>query len=109
VVAVPFRDRLARGVYAQLLKEESAKYGVRFVALNAQLDDSPEGDLQGGILDQFAAYERAKIAERTRRGKLRKAREGKIVGGGPTPNFGFKLPGYPGVVSLEAFSAPDAP
>ncbi len=90
VVAVLFRDRLARGVYAQLLKEEFAKHGARLVALNAQLDESPEGDLQGGILDQFAAYERAKIAERTRRGKLRKAREGKIVGGGPTPSFGFK-------------------
>src|SRR5215212_6903793 len=88
-VAVLFRDRLARGVYAQLLKEEFAKHGARLVALNAQLDDSPEGELQGGILDQFAAYERAKIAERTRRGKLRKAREGKIVGGGTTPNFGF--------------------
>lgn len=90
VVAVLFRDRLARGVYAQLLKEEFAKRGAKLVALNAQLDESPEGDLQGGIRDQFAAYERAKIAERTRRGKLRKAREGKIVGGGPTPNFGFK-------------------
>ena len=79
VVAVLFRDRLARGVYAQLLKEEFTKHGARLVALNAQLDDSPEGDLQAGILDQFAAYERAKIAERTRRGKLQKARQGKIL------------------------------
>jgi site-specific DNA recombinase len=89
-VAVLFRDRLARGVYAQLLKDEFAAHGARLIALNAQLDDSPEGELQGGILDQFAAYERAKIAERTRRGKLRKAREGKIVAAGSTPNFGFR-------------------
>jgi site-specific DNA recombinase len=88
VVAVLFRDRLARGVYAQLLKAEFAEHGTGFVALNAQLDDSPEGELQGGILDQFVAYERAKIAERSRRGKMRKAREGKIVAG-HTPNYGF--------------------
>ncbi|MDP9474596.1 MAG: recombinase family protein [Actinomycetota bacterium] len=79
VVATLFRDRLARGVYAQMLKEEFAAHGTRLIALNIQLDDSPEGDLQGGIMDQFAAYERAKIAERTRRGKLQKARQGKIL------------------------------
>lgn len=68
VVAALFRDRLARGVYAQLLAAEFAECGTRLIALNAQLDDSFEGELQGGILDQFAAYERAKIAERPRRG-----------------------------------------
>ncbi len=40
-------------------------------------------------MDQLAKYERAKIAERSRRGKLRKAREGKVVAG-PFPNFGFR-------------------
>jgi site-specific DNA recombinase len=40
------------------------------------------------VLDQLAKYERAKFAERSRRGKLRRAREGKIL---PTyrPDFGF--------------------
>jgi Resolvase, N terminal domain/Recombinase len=76
-------------VYAQLLKEEFAKHGTRLVTLNTRLDDSPEGELQGGILDQFAAYERAKIAERTRRGKLRKAREGKVVATN-RPHYGFE-------------------
>jgi site-specific DNA recombinase len=88
VVVTLYRDRLARGVYAQLLKEEFGLRGTRLVALNAQLDDSPEGELQGGILDQFAAYERAKIAERTRRDRLRKAKEGKILGAWKAP-FGF--------------------
>lgn len=89
VVAALFRDRIARGVYVQILKEEFAQRGTRLMALNAQTDDSPEGELHGGILDQFAAYERAKIAERTRRGKLRKAREGKIPASGSRPNYGF--------------------
>jgi site-specific DNA recombinase len=40
-------------------------------------------------LDQIAKFERAKIAERTRRGKLKRAREGKVV---PThtPDYGFR-------------------
>jgi site-specific DNA recombinase len=88
-VAVLFRDRLARGIYAQLLKAEFAERGAKLIALNAQTDDSPEGELHEGILDQFAAYERAKIAERTRRGKLRKAREGKILANNSI-DYGFK-------------------
>jgi site-specific DNA recombinase len=42
-------------------------------------NDSSEGELTDGILDQLGKYERAKIAECTRRGKLRRAREGKIL------------------------------
>jgi site-specific DNA recombinase len=45
--------------------------------------------LTDGILDQLAKFERAKLAERSRRGKLRKAREGKVVAGA-LPNFGFR-------------------
>jgi site-specific DNA recombinase len=78
-VVVLFRDRLARGVYAQLLSEEFATHGCRLIALNAQLDDSPEGELQGGILDVISGWERRKIKERTARGKLAKARKGFIV------------------------------
>ena len=51
-------------------------------------DDSPEGELADGIFDQFGKYERAKIAERSRRGKMRKAREGKIVAN-HSVNYGF--------------------
>jgi len=43
-----------------------------------------------GVLDQLAKFERAKTAERTRRGLLRKAREGKVIKG-PKPNFGFRF------------------
>ena len=57
--------------------------------MNDRGDDTPEGELTDGILDQLAKYERAKIAERTRRGKLKKAREGKIIAS-HTPDYGFK-------------------
>jgi site-specific DNA recombinase len=87
-VVILFRDRLARGVYAGLLAEEFAQHGCRLIALNAQVDDSPERELHGGMLDIIAAWERKKIAERTRRGKLQKARQGKIVAT-HCPPFGF--------------------
>ncbi len=88
-VVVLFRDRLARGVYAGLLAEEFAEYGCKLIALNAQLDNSPEGELHGGMLDIIAAWERKKIAERTRRGKLEKARQGKIIAT-MKPRYGFR-------------------
>src|SRR5215212_9656690 len=70
------RDRFAREpAYHYLLKKEFAEYGARLGALNDRGDGSPEGELTDGILDQLAKFERAKTTERTRRGKLRKARE----------------------------------
>ena len=78
-VVVLFRDRIARGVYAQLLSEEFHAHGARLVALNSRGDDSPHGELGDNILDVIAAWERKKIAERMNRGKRRKAREGKLV------------------------------
>jgi site-specific DNA recombinase len=45
------------------------------------VDDSPESKMLLGMQGLFAEYERAKIMERTRRGKLHRAREGALVGG----------------------------
>jgi site-specific DNA recombinase len=87
-VVVLFRDRIARGVYAQLLAEEFRDHGARLVALNSRGDDSPDGELGDNILDVIAAWERKKIAERMNRGKRRKAKEGKVVAG-HRPNYGF--------------------
>ena len=85
------RDRFAREpAYLYLLREEFAEHGTKLQALNDRGDESPEGQLTDGILDQLAKFERAKTAERTRRGKNRKAKEGKIVAVS-RPVFGFKL------------------
>ena len=74
------RDRFAREpAYHYLLRREFEEYGCKVQALNDRGDDSPEGELTDGILDQLAKYERAKTAERTRRGKLQKARKGKLI------------------------------
>src|SRR5215204_2514197 len=80
VVLAQDRDRFSREpAYHYLLRREFEQYGCKMRSLNDRGDDSPEGELTNGILDQLAKFERAKTAERTRRGRLKKAREGKIV------------------------------
>jgi site-specific DNA recombinase len=91
VVLAQDRDRFAREpAYHYLLRKEFEEHGCKIRALNDRGDDSPEGELTDGILDQLAKFERAKITERTRRGKLQKARSGKVVGG-HTANYGFRM------------------
>jgi site-specific DNA recombinase len=90
IVLAQDRDRFAREpAYHYLLRREFEEHGTKLRALNDRGDDSPEGELTDGILDQLSKYERAKITERSRRGKLRKAREGKILRG-PKPPYGFR-------------------
>lgn len=91
VVLAQDRDRFAREpAYLFLLKQEFGERGCRMRALNDQGGDDEEGELMNGMLDQLAKYERAKIAQRTRRGRERKAREGRIVGAQPRPRWGFR-------------------
>jgi site-specific DNA recombinase len=90
VVLAQDRDRFSREpAYAYLLRREFEEHGCRIRALNDRGDDSPEGQLTDVILNQLAKYERAKMAERTRRGKLQKAREGRVMAS--TPNYGFRF------------------
>ena len=84
------RDRFAREpAYHYLLRREFEEHSTKIRALNDRGDESPEGELTDGILDQLAKYERAKIAERTRRGKLQRAREGKLIATVKAP-YGFR-------------------
>src|SRR5215211_1387713 len=90
VVLAQDRDRIAREpAYTYLLRREFEEHGCELRSLNDRGDGSPEGDLTDGILDQLAKYERAKIAERSRRGKLRKAREGRAVA--PIAKYGYRF------------------
>jgi site-specific DNA recombinase len=89
VVLAQDRDRFAREpAYHYLLKREFEEHETKIQALNDRGDDSPEGQLTDGILDQLAKFERAKTAERTRRGMLRKAREGHVCS--TKPKYGFR-------------------
>jgi site-specific DNA recombinase len=90
VVLAQDRDRFSREpAYTYLLRREFEEHGCELRSLNDKGDDSPEGELTDGILDQLAKYERAKIAERSRRGKLRKAREGRAVA--PIAKYGYRF------------------
>src|SRR5215204_3711839 len=84
------RDRLARKpAYHYLLHREFEEYSCKMRSLNDRGDDSPEGELKDGIPDQLAKFERAKTTERTRRSKLQKAREDKMLAVHGPP-YGFR-------------------
>src|SRR5207237_6923976 len=95
-------DRLARKyAYQVLLVDEFRRTGVEVIFLNRELGRSPEDDLLLQVQGMMAEYERAKIVERHRRGKLQAGRAGvvhvlaggavgyrciaKHCGGGPPP------------------------
>lgn len=70
-------DRLARkAAYQALLLDEFARAGVEVVFLNQPAGAGPEGELLLQIQGIIAEYERTKILERSRRGKLHAARQG---------------------------------
>jgi site-specific DNA recombinase len=74
-------DRLARSyAYQILVTDELARHGVQVGYLDAPpLEDDPEATLLVQVQGVIAEYERAKIAERNRRGRLFRARAGEIV------------------------------
>jgi site-specific DNA recombinase len=74
-------DRLARSyAYQILITDELARHGVQVHYLDApRLDDDAEATLLVQVQGVIAEYERAKIAERNRRGRLFRARAGEIV------------------------------
>lgn len=72
-------DRLARRyAYQVLLVDELHRAGVEIVFLNRQIGASPEDDLLLQVQGMVAEYERAKILERSRRGKRHAARRGSV-------------------------------
>jgi site-specific DNA recombinase len=72
-------DRLARKyAYQVLLVDELRRCGVEIIFLNRQIGTSPEEDLLLQVQGMVAEYERAKILERSRRGKRHGAHGGKV-------------------------------
>jgi len=83
-------DRLARKyAYQVVLIDEFQRSGVEVVFLNRALGQSPEDDLLLQVQGMIAEYERAKIMERSRRGKRYKAQIGavNVLSGAP---FGYR-------------------
>jgi site-specific DNA recombinase len=91
VVAVFSPDRLARKyAYQVLLLEELRRAGCEVTFLHHPISDDPNDQLLLQIQGAIAEYERAVLAERFRRGKLQKAREGGIVGGKGPYGYGYE-------------------
>lgn len=73
-------DRLARSyAYQILILEELARYNVSVRFADAPPLDDPQGRLLVQIQGVIAEHERAKFAERGRRGKLYRARAGEVL------------------------------
>ena len=83
-------DRLSRKyAYQILLLEEFARHGVEVVFLKAVAGETPEERLLLQFQGMIAEYERAQIAERSRRGKRHRARQGcvNVLSGAP---YGYR-------------------
>lgn len=72
-------DRLSRKyAYQIIILEEFNRNGVEIIFLNCQINDNPESQLLLQMQGMIAEYERAKIMERHRRGKIHAAKRGLI-------------------------------
>src|SRR5215204_7539408 len=89
IVAVLSPDRLARRyAYQVLLLEEFRRAGVEVAFLHHPISEDPSDQLLLQIQGAIAEYERAVLAERFRRGKLQKARDGHLLSA--KPPYGYR-------------------
>jgi site-specific DNA recombinase len=78
-VLVHSPDRLSRKyAYLILIIEELERLGVQVLFVEQPLGEDPHSVLLVQIQGAVAEYERAKLAERYRRGKLHRARQGEV-------------------------------
>lgn len=83
-------DRLSRKyAYQMILLEEFQKAGAEAVFFNYEINDNPESQLLLQMQGMIAEYERVKIMERSRRGKIYAANKGcvSVMGGAP---YGYR-------------------
>ncbi len=73
-------DRLARRYsYQELIMDELREAGIEVIFVTVTAPKNSEDKILYGVRGLFAEYERAKIAERFRIGKVRKATEGHVI------------------------------
>jgi site-specific DNA recombinase len=87
-------DRLSRNLGHQLLlAEEFERGGVKMLIVSHPLGPGPEGWMFFQIRGALAEYERAKLLERTRRGKVGRVQSGQAWGSGVP--FGYRYVSEP--------------
>src|SRR3990167_2435391 len=73
-------DRLARRYsYQELVLDELREAGIEVLFVTTSAPKSEEDKILYGVKGLFAQYERAKITERFRLGKIRKVKEGHVL------------------------------
>lgn len=88
IVSVHSVDRLSRNLYhSGIIVEELKKRGIEVFIKDKPIADSPEGKFLFNILGAVAEFEKEKILERTRRGRIFKVKTKKILG--YIPPFGY--------------------
>jgi site-specific DNA recombinase len=82
-------DRIARDVAHQLIiVDELRRHGKRIIINGKDYEENPENKLSLTMFGAFAEFERAKIMERSKRGKLHRLRSGQVLGQGISP-YGY--------------------
>src|SRR2546428_14187877 len=90
VILVTAPDRLARRyAYQVVLVEEFIRDGCEVVFVHQSLGASPEEQMLLQMQGVFAENERALIQERTRRGLLFAARQGRVKWGNPSHWYAY--------------------
>ncbi len=83
-------DRLARRYsYQELVMDELREAGVEVIFVTVPAPKNSEDKILHGVRGLFAEYERAKIAERFRLGKLRIVKEGHILTTKPLYGYNY--------------------
>lgn len=101
-------DRLARRYsYQELVMDELKEAGIELLFVTVAAPKNSEDKILHGVRGLFAEYERTKIAERFRLGKLRKIKEGNIFVSRPLYGYTYVLkndhkPGYYVINQSEA-------
>src|SRR3989338_3695726 len=81
-------DRLSRKyAYQVLILDELKKYSIGVVFKNMKTAETPEDHMLLGMQGVIAEYEKVKIVERTRRGRLYRAKSNHVIGN--IPPFGY--------------------
>lgn len=93
-------DRLARRYsYQELVSDELREAGIEVMYITVSAPKNSEDKILHGVRGLFAEYERAKISERFRLGKLRKIRDGHLLVSEPLYGYSYiprqdKVHGY---------------
>jgi site-specific DNA recombinase len=93
-------DRLARRYsYQELVSDELREAGVEVMYITVSAPKNSEDKILHGVRGLFAEYERAKISERFRLGKLRKIKDGHLLVSEPLYGYSYiprqdKVHGY---------------